>query len=142
MWMNSGTSSRQSSQVVPKNIYKCHETHLLAGKVLSILPANIYVKTKAAQAPKGIIHGRGTARSYDEAAAECRASVRKIAAECRRVNLKFHDKYFDIETDLKRNRRDCLHQLNESENDLDPKSVKRVAVSLLQDIPTLDAVEF
>ncbi|KAL8741673.1 MAG: hypothetical protein Q9190_005747 [Brigantiaea leucoxantha] len=124
-----GTGKKIKKRIPQRNVDEFWDkfTTKFPGKVLSILPANIYVKTKAAQAPKGIIHGRGTARSYDEAAAECRASVRKIAAECRRVNLKFHDKYFDIETDLKRNRRDCLHQLNESENDLDPKSVKRVA---------------
>lgn len=99
------------------------------GKVHTILPANVYAKTKAAKSPQGVVHGQGTAKSYDQAAAECRATVEKIAKECRRVNLKYRDQHFDIEADLKRNQRDCLDGLAGSGNDLNPKSVKRVPVS-------------
>ncbi|KAL8952671.1 MAG: hypothetical protein Q9222_001439 [Ikaeria aurantiellina] len=96
------------------------------GKIYSILPANVYAKTKAAQSPSGLIHGRAIGKSYDEAAADCRAAVESISRECRRVNLKYRDPHFDIEFDLKRNRRDCLDSLNGSGSDLTPKSVKRV----------------
>ncbi|KAL8723509.1 MAG: hypothetical protein Q9225_000242 [Loekoesia sp. 1 TL-2023] len=96
------------------------------GKVYSILPANVYAKTKAAQSPAGLVHGKATGKSYEEAAADCRAAVDSIAKECRRVNLKYRDPHFDIEFDLKRNRRDCLDSLMGTSNDLSPKSVKRV----------------
>ncbi|KAL9004653.1 MAG: hypothetical protein Q9188_002544 [Gyalolechia gomerana] len=96
------------------------------GKVYSILPANAYAKTKAAQSPTGLIHGQATGRSYEQAAADCKAAVNSISKECRRVNLKYRDPHFDIESDLKRNRRDCLDSLEGISNDLSPKSVKRV----------------
>ncbi|KAL8867430.1 MAG: hypothetical protein Q9174_005670, partial [Haloplaca sp. 1 TL-2023] len=96
------------------------------GKVHSILPANVYARTKAAQSPSGLVHGQATGKSYDQAAADCKAAVNKIAKECRRVNLKYRDPHFDIEFDLKRNRRDCLDSLTGNGNDLSPKSVKRV----------------
>ncbi|KAL8666873.1 MAG: hypothetical protein Q9202_001113 [Teloschistes flavicans] len=95
------------------------------GKIYSILPENVYAKTKAAQSPAGLVHGQATGKSYEQAAADCRAAVTKIAKECRRVNLKYRDPHFDIEFDLKRNRRDCLDSLSR-ESDLGPKSVKRV----------------
>ena len=100
------------------------------GKIYSILPSNVYAKTKAAQSPVGLVHGRATRKSYDEAVADCRAAVDSIARECRRVNLKYRDPHFDIEFDLKRNRRDCLKALDGSGSDLTPKSVKRVPVGI------------
>ncbi|KAL8674572.1 MAG: hypothetical protein Q9168_001015 [Polycauliona sp. 1 TL-2023] len=105
------------------------------GKIYSILPANVYARTKAAQSPVGLVHGRATRKSYDEAVADCRAAVNGIARECRRVNLKYRDPHFDIEFDLKRYRnanfepsmrRDCLDALSGAGTDLAPKSVKRV----------------
>lgn len=101
------------------------------GKIYSILPSNVYARTKAAQSPVGLVHGRATRKSYDEAVADCRAAVDGIARECRRVNLKYRDPHFDIEFDLKRNRRDCLDALTGTGSDLTPKSVKRVPVSNL-----------
>ena len=98
--------------------------------MLSILPADIYAKTKASKTHKGIIQGQMSAKSYDQAASECKNAVDKIAKECRRVNHKYRDPHFDIEWDLKRGRRDCLRSLEDSEdNSLLPKSVKRVTVS-------------
>ncbi|KAL9031333.1 MAG: hypothetical protein Q9196_000623 [Gyalolechia fulgens] len=96
------------------------------GKVYSILPANVYAKTKAAQSPAGLIHGQSAGKSYEQAAADCKAAVDSISKECRRVNLKYRDPHFDIEFDLKRNRRYCLDSLAGIPNDLSPKSVKRV----------------
>ncbi|KAL9597645.1 MAG: hypothetical protein Q9179_004192 [Wetmoreana sp. 5 TL-2023] len=96
------------------------------GKIHGILPANVYAKTKADQSPTGLVHGQATGKSYDQAVADCKAAVAKISKECRRVNLKYRDPHFDIEFDLKRNRRDCLDSLSGTGNDLRPKSVKRV----------------
>ncbi len=36
----------------------------------------------------------------------------KIVKECRRLNQKYRDLHFDLEFDLKSNRRDCLDSLN------------------------------
>ncbi|KAL9016517.1 MAG: hypothetical protein Q9185_006138 [Variospora sp. 1 TL-2023] len=100
--------------------------HKCSGKIYSILPANVYAKTKAAQSPVGLVHGQATGKSYDQAKAECKAAVESLAKECRRLNLKYRDPHFDIEFDLKRNKRDCLDSLEGTSNNLKPKSVKRV----------------
>lgn len=100
------------------------------GKVHSILPADIYAKTKASTQTKGIVNGQIAVKSYDQAAAECKHAVEKIAKECRRVNHKYRDAHFDIEFDLKRNQRDCLDALGEVSDKAYPKSVKRVTVSV------------
>lgn len=55
--------------------------------------------------------------SYEEAAALCRAKVSKIVRECRRVNQKYRDPHFDLDLDLKTNRRDCLEALSNFEED-------------------------
>ena len=101
------------------------------GKVETILPSNIYAKSRAAKTPEGVVHGQAATKSYDEAKAECIEAVNKISKECRRVNMKYRDPHFDIEFDLKWNRRDCLDGLTEDrwdEKGLDPRSVKRVPV--------------
>ena len=100
------------------------------GKVQSVLPNNVYAETKAAKVPKGVVHGEKAGKSYDEAVAECKSAVEKIAKECRRVNMKYRDPHFDIEFDLKWNVRDCLDGLvrGESTYELSPKSAKRVTV--------------
>ena len=85
------------------------------GKVDTILPKNIFAKAKAAKNLKGTISSQGAGKSYEEASAECIATVDKIAAECRRVNLKYRDPHFDIEWDLKRDKRDCLDGLVQSD---------------------------
>ena len=84
------------------------------------------------------MNGQTAVKSYDQAAAECKNAVEKIAKECRRVNHKYRDSHFDIEFDLKRNRRDCLDGLGQVDDKAYPKSVKRIPVSVLYpyDIPT------
>lgn len=74
------------------------------------------------------MNGQIAVKSYDQAAAECKNAVEKIAKECRRVNHKYRDPHFDIEFDLKRNRRDCLDALGEASDNAYPRSVKRVPV--------------
>lgn len=99
------------------------------GKIHSILPNNVYAETKAAKSPKGVVHSQKTGKSYDEAAAECKHAVNKIAEECKRVNMKYRDPHFDIEFDLKWRKRNTLDGLVGSEgSELFPKSVKRVTV--------------
>ena len=75
------------------------------------------------------MHGERAGKSYDEAAAGCKAAVEKISKECRRVNMKYRDPHFDIEFDLKWDVRDCLDGLGERDYELSPKSVKRVTVT-------------
>lgn len=41
----------------------------------------------------------------------CRAKVAQIVKECRRVNKKYRDPHFDLVSDLKLGRRDCLQSL-------------------------------
>ncbi|KAL8765722.1 MAG: hypothetical protein Q9209_007287 [Squamulea sp. 1 TL-2023] len=121
-------SKKVKKQVPQRNVDEFWDkfTTKFPGKIHSILPSNIYAKTKAAQSPVGLVHGQATRRSYDEAKADCIAAVDSIARECRRVNLKYRDPHFDIEFDLKRNKRDCLDALTGAGSDLTPKSVKRV----------------
>ena len=47
------------------------------------------------------------------------------------MNHKYRDPHFDIEFDLKRNRRDCLDALGEVSDKAYPRSVKRIPVSAL-----------
>lgn len=74
------------------------------------------------------MNGQVAVKSYDQAASECKHAVEKIIQECRRVNHKYRDPHFDIEFDLKRNRRDCLDALGEVPDKAYPKSVKRIPV--------------
>lgn len=97
------------------------------GKVFTILPSNPYARSKAANAPHGVVSGQSAARSYDEARNECLRDVDRIVRECRRVNQKYRDPFFDIQSDLKTGKRDCLDGLNKSDQGMRPKGVKRVA---------------
>lgn len=140
---SSGTNSRpaepesrkkvkkQPPQKTVDQLWKAFTTKY-PGKVHSVLPNNVYAETKAAKAPKGVIHGEKAGKSYYDAVAECKAAVDKIAKECRRVNMKYRDPHFDVEFDLKGGVRDCLDGLvrGESRYELAPKSVKRVTVKL------------
>lgn len=110
--------------------YRLQFTTKYPGKVHTILPSDIYAKSKASKNKKGIIRGQRTIKSYDQAASECKNAVDKIAKECRRVNHRYRDPHFDIEWDLKRGFRDCLDGLIPGEECAKPKSVKRVPVRL------------
>ena len=98
------------------------------GKVHTIIPNNAYAKSKKKGQPKGTVYGQATLKSYDEAKADCIATVEMIAKECRRVNVRYRDSHFDIEFDLKSGKRDCLIGLLEYPDAGRPKSVKRVHV--------------
>ena len=102
------------------------------GKIHKILPDNKYASTKVAKTPKGPAHDQVAGKSYAEARADCISAVEKIATECRRVNMKYRDHHFDIEIDLKSGQGDFLSGLVPSEDELFPKSVKRVTVRFSQ----------
>ncbi|KAF2472364.1 cysteine proteinase [Lindgomyces ingoldianus] len=102
------------------------------GKIFTILPDNLYAKRAAAHAPKGTIPGQNAVASYEEAADACKKKVAKIVKECRRLNQKYRDPHFDIESDFKRSQMnpdippDCLTTLNEDRSTFQPMSVKRI----------------
>lgn len=95
-------------------------------KVHAILPKNAYAKSKAAHQPKGTVWDHGARESYDDAKKDCEEAVKKIARECRRVNMRYRDPHFDVEWDLKSRKRDCLDGLLIYPDAGRPKSVKRV----------------
>jgi hypothetical protein len=72
--------------------------------------------------------------SYDRAAATCRAKVDKIVRECRRINKRYRDPHFDLETDLALGVRDSLESLSRASRKdaknpgahFQPRSAKRV----------------
>jgi hypothetical protein len=102
------------------------------GKVFTVLPDNPYVRTKAANLSQANAGGdNDTAKTYEQAKKECEVVVNRIVRECRRVNQKYTDVHFDIEYDLKCGRRDFLDGLNNFDENMQPKGVKRVTVRFL-----------
>ncbi|KAB5539459.1 calpain family cysteine protease [Coniochaeta sp. 2T2.1] len=102
------------------------------GKATSVIPKN-KTTSKPLRGRSNIATSSGTTttKSYEEAAAICRAKVEKIVKECRRINQKYRDPHFDLEFDLKMNRRDCLDPLDNTRPcpppfRFTPKAVKRV----------------
>ncbi|KAJ5346706.1 hypothetical protein N7541_009188 [Penicillium brevicompactum] len=96
------------------------------GKINTILPDNLYAKTRAKRVPSGRIHGHEAAKSYEQARRECIKSVDRIVKECERVNQKYTDPHFDIEFDLKSGRRHYLDGLDNPNEEMRPRGVKRV----------------
>jgi hypothetical protein len=89
----------------------------------SVIPQNKTTsKTSAGRTNVVSSSGTTTTKSYEEAAALCRAKVEKIVRECRRINQKYRDPHFDLELDLKMNRRDCLDGLDNTVREVDSSS--------------------
>ncbi|KAJ3566208.1 hypothetical protein NPX13_g7223 [Xylaria arbuscula] len=73
---------------------------------------------------------------YERAREECSRRVKKIIAECKRVNTRYRDPGFDLDWDLKMGKGNCLNYLGSSKFDMSntrystttsvPKAVKRV----------------
>jgi hypothetical protein len=78
------------------------------------------------QCPKGAIEEENALEPHEEAVQRCKAKVEAIVAECRRVNCKYSDPDFDVEFDLRHDRRLCLDALVGPKTMLMPKPVKRV----------------
>lgn len=89
----------------------------------AVIPQN-KTTAKAARGKTNVVSSSGTTttKSYEEAAAICRAKVEKIVKECRRINQKYRDPHFDLEFDLKMNRRDCLDPLDNTVREVDSSS--------------------
>lgn len=98
---------------------------------MTIIPQNPWSE-KVKRDATASVSGMSLQSSYDVAAAMCRAKVEKIVKECRRINKKYRDLHYDIETDLKLQIRDCLESLaNNKEgkrpgSEFKPQSAKRV----------------
>ncbi|KAL8800928.1 MAG: hypothetical protein Q9182_004810 [Xanthomendoza sp. 2 TL-2023] len=108
------------------------------GKSFNILPGSSHT-TVARQKPSvGCQVSKNVTDSYEKAATACRARVKKIVRDCRRMNQKYKDPDFDlehdyIEWDLHERTEDCLVPLGEKGRTrankigcLTPRSVKRV----------------
>lgn len=65
-------------------------------KVTKIFPQSLYANLLPPQHPVGPVVGKNAAESYQAAAAECCARVKRIVKECHRTNEKFTDPDFDI----------------------------------------------
>lgn len=85
----------------------------------SIIPQQNDFSDRAAKraSAKCLGPAKTTQQSYEDAAAQCRHKVAQIVRECRRVNQKYRDPHFDLEIDLKLNRRDCLDSLDNVKDD-------------------------
>ena len=118
--------SRQPPQDGVKQFWDKFNTKY-PGKVFRILPDDARARVKAAKSPKGAVQQR-KAKSYEQARAECERNVQRIVRECRRVGQKYRDPHFDIEWDLKTDRRNCLNGLARELQGGRPKGVKRVPV--------------
>ncbi|KAL4792446.1 hypothetical protein BDV19DRAFT_380821 [Aspergillus venezuelensis] len=124
----SGSRMRRPSQAPQDNLkqfWDSFNSHF-PGKVYTVLPDNPYARSKAARIPKGIVKGQDAGKSYEQARKECVRAVERIAKECRRLNQKYSDPHFDIETDLKGGPRNCLDGLDQQNDEMRPRGVKRV----------------
>ena len=88
------------------------------GKVTKIFPLSLYKNLLPSRSNSATTKGKNAAESYEAAATECRARVKRIVRECRRTNEKFTDPDFDIE-DRPSN---CLDGLMEWYEDPEPES--------------------
>jgi hypothetical protein len=77
-------------------------------KVTKIFPSSLYAHLLPPVRKPGKSTGKSAAESYEAAAAECRARVKRIVRECHRTNEKFTDPEFDIEDPSDKN---CLQGL-------------------------------
>jgi hypothetical protein len=102
------------------------------GRATTVVPQNKLASRVARNNANAKCTSTTTQASYDDAAAMCRAKVEKIIKECRRINKKYRDPHFDLEADLKLDRRDCLQSLANIKDakppgfEFKPQSAKRV----------------
>ncbi|KAF4851997.1 Calpain-type cysteine protease ADL1 [Colletotrichum siamense] len=102
-------SRKKAPQAVLSDFWASfHSKH--QGKVTSIFPRALYASLLPTDpSPRdGASSSLNAARSYEAAAADCRAKVKRIVRECERTNEKFTDPDFDIEHDPESN---CLNGL-------------------------------
>ena len=71
--------------------------------VTAILPPEVLGKKALPRPPQGPATAEPVTLSYETAKKECIAKVAKIVRECRRINEKYNDPYFDLEDRLDSN---------------------------------------
>ena len=106
-------------------------------KAITVLPQLPSNSPKATPPPNPRPNNLLVSEDFERAVEECRARVRKLIKECKRVNMRYRDPIFDIDWDLKWEKGDCLNGLRRDKFDLNgqifsnlhssvPKAVKRV----------------
>ncbi|KAI1104668.1 cysteine proteinase [Jackrogersella minutella] len=100
-------------------------------KALSVLPFDPVPLPSTPERPNELL-----AAGYERAREECSRKVKKIIAECKRVNTRYRDPGFDLDWDLKWLKGNCLNHLGSRKFDIAssrlstntsvPKAVKRV----------------
>jgi hypothetical protein len=92
-------------------------------KVTKVFPSSLYAHLLPSPKKTGTVTGKNAAESYETAAAECRARVKRVVKECTRTNEKYTDPDFDIENLRNKN---CLQGLRfwyDDQPDATPPSV-------------------
>ncbi|KAI1376753.1 cysteine proteinase [Hypoxylon crocopeplum] len=100
-------------------------------KALAVLPFDPVPLPSTPERPNELLSS-----GYERAREECSRKVKKIIAECKRVNTRYRDPGFDLDWDLKWRKGHCLNFLGSRNFDLSssrystntsvPKAVKRV----------------
>ncbi|RVD84784.1 uncharacterized protein DFL_006508 [Arthrobotrys flagrans] len=99
-----------------------------AGRPTIVLPFNPFATDpKPTSTTYGPTIPTVATAQFDEAAASCKANVEKIARECRKLNQKYRDYYFDLSAEDPRYQfaRYCIDGF-EYNDEATPKGVKRV----------------
>ncbi|KAI8964081.1 cysteine proteinase [Daldinia sp. FL1419] len=100
-------------------------------KALAVLPFDPVPLPSTPERPNELLSA-----GYDRARDECSRKVKKIIAECKRVNTRYRDPGFDLDWDLKWFKGNCLNYLGSNKFNLSgsrsstntsvPKAVKRI----------------
>ncbi|KAI0115230.1 cysteine proteinase [Daldinia grandis] len=100
-------------------------------KALAVLPFDPVPLPSTPERPNELL-----VTGYERAREECSRKVKKIIAECKRVNTRYRDPGFDLDWDLKWLKGNCLNYLGSRKFDISssrlgintsvPKAVKRV----------------
>lgn len=108
--MGTVTSESNESSNAPQDVINGFWESLITkkpGKVTKVFPQSLYANLLSSPRRSAVVKGQNAAESYEAAAKECRARVKRIVRECHRTNEKFTDSDFDI-TDQPMN---CLEGL-------------------------------
>lgn len=80
---------------------------LLTSTASAVLPPNVYTQLVGRRVPRGVTTAESVEASYLAATKDCEKKVAQVVKECRMVNQKYSDPYFDL-TD----RQHCLTPLS------------------------------
>jgi hypothetical protein len=97
--MTSVTSESNETSNAPQEVINEFWSALITkkpGKVTKVFPPSLCANLLPPPRKPGMIKGQNAAESYEAAANECRARVKRIIRECQRTNEKFTDPDFDI----------------------------------------------